>query len=109
MSYQVKITSRAMSQLTATAIWWAKHHSIEQAARWLDGFEIEIQNLADDPERHPLARENSLFESPYPVRQLNYGLSSRPTHRAVFEIRGNTIYVVAIRHLAQDDLPAIER
>ena len=72
--------------------------------RWLDGFEQAITALAENPEQHGLARENYFYELPYSVRQLLYGLGSRPTHRAVFEVRGDTVFVLAIRHLALADL-----
>jgi len=51
-----------------------------------------------------LAPKNERCQLPYPARQLTYGIGNKPTHRAVFEVRGDTVYVVAIRHLAQDDL-----
>ncbi|HTQ39459.1 MAG TPA: type II toxin-antitoxin system RelE/ParE family toxin [Pirellulales bacterium] len=100
------MTSRAKLQLVDAARWWATHRSAEQAARWLDGFEQSLAQLSNDPERHPLARENDLYDLPYTVRQLLYGIGARATHRAVFEIREDTVYVIAIRHLAQTDLPS---
>jgi plasmid stabilization system protein ParE len=104
MSYRVFMTSRADLQLAQAAVWWAEHHSLEQAARWLDGFEQALAGLSDHPEGLGLSRENNLYDLPYPVRQLLYGMGKKRTHRAVFEIRGDTVYVLAIRHLAQDDL-----
>jgi plasmid stabilization system protein ParE len=108
MTYGVFVTSRAKRQLAQAALWWAEHRSPDQADRWLDGIEQAIAELAKNPEQHALAKENSFYDLPYPVRQLLFGLSTKPTHRAVFEIRGDTVYVVAIRHLAQDDLIAEE-
>lgn len=108
MNYKVLITSRAGLQLAACARWWSECRSADQAARWLDGFEEAIVSLRENPERHGLARENGLYELPYPVRQLLYGIGKRPTHRAVFEVRGDTVYIVAVRHLAQDDLSSEE-
>jgi plasmid stabilization system protein ParE len=90
--------------LTDSAVWWAENRSAEQALRWLDGFEQAIAALAEHPERHGVAREDGLYDLPYTVRQLLYGIGRKPSHRAVFEVRGDTVYVVAIRHLAQDDL-----
>ena len=104
MKYHVFITSRAKLQLATSATWWAEHRNVEQAARWLNGFESAIASLRNNPEQHGVARENSLYDLPYLVRQLLYGLGNKPTHRALFEVRGDTVYVIAIRHLAQDDL-----
>jgi plasmid stabilization system protein ParE len=104
VNYCVFITSKAKRQLLECATWWAEHRDIDQAARWLAGFEQAIAALSEDPERHGLARESTLYDLPYPVRQLLYGAGTKPTHRAVFEVRRDTVFVVAIRHLAQDDL-----
>ena len=104
MNYQVFVTSRAKQQLAESAKWWAENRCAEQAARWLDGFEKAIAELSIDPQEYPLARESLLYELPHPVRQLHYGSGKRATHRAVFEIRDESVFVVAIRHLAQDDL-----
>jgi plasmid stabilization system protein ParE len=104
MTYQVFLTSRAAQQLATAARWWAEHRSLEQAVRWLDGFEAAIAGLSENPEQHRLARENEFYILPYPARQLLYAIGDKPTHRAVFEIRGSTVFVIAIRHLAQDDL-----
>ena len=51
---------------------------------------------------HDLAPENGSF--PMTIRQLPYGLRTKPTHRAIFEIRDDKVYVFAVRHLAQPDL-----
>lgn len=106
MSHRVFFTSRAKQQLIQSAYWWAEHRSVDQAYRWLDGFEKAINLLQKNPEQHGLARENEIHAWPNRVRQLLYGLGSKPTHRAVFEIRSDVVYVLAVRHLAQDDLKA---
>lgn len=99
MTYRVVILPQAERQLMAAAAWWAKNRSSEQASRWLDGFESALSALSKHPASHPLARENDAF--PFEVRQMLYGLGRRFTHRAVFEIRGDCVFVYAIRHLAQ--------
>lgn len=104
MTYRVIILPRAEQQLYESALWWSEFRSPEQAIRWLDGFEVAIAGLADSPDKHGIARENELFDFPFTVRQLLYGVGRKPTHRAVFEIRGDTVYVHAIRHLVQDDV-----
>ena len=104
MKFSVIITSKAGLQLVNCARWWSENRSADQAARWLDGFEAAIDALRDNPERHGFARENDYYELLFPVRQLLYGIGRKPTHRAVFEVRGDTVFVVAVRHLAQDDL-----
>jgi plasmid stabilization system protein ParE len=102
VSHRVSITSKAEAELYGAALWWAEYRSQEQAFRWLEGFEAALAFLAENPERHPLAREDAEF--PFSLRQLTYGLGGKPTHRAVFRIREDQVIVYGIRHLAQRDI-----
>ncbi len=61
-----------------------------------------ILGLGDSPERRPFARENDQF--PLPIRQATFGLGRQPTHRVLFTIRPDCVYVLAVRHMAQDDV-----
>lgn len=100
MTRQVVVTARAKKELYEAALWWATNRSTEQAIRWLEGFEAAIKSLALGAEQTPLLSEGSI--SSRELRQLNYGLRRRKTHRAVFEIRDDKVFVHTIRHLAQD-------
>ena len=101
MKYTVVITDPARDQLLANSRWWAENRSTEQAVRWYDGFHRSLESLADSPQKHRLARENDQFADE--LRESYFGLSRR-THRAVFRIDGDIVRVLAVRHLAQDDL-----
>jgi plasmid stabilization system protein ParE len=102
MTYRVVITARAKIQLFESALWWAEHRDLDQAARWLDAFEAAVSSLTKEPQRLPTAREDHLFD--YTLRRLVFGIGKKPTHRALFEVRGDVVYVRAIRHLHQDDV-----
>ena len=102
MSLPVVVQPSAEADLRDAAVWWAEHRSLEQAERWYLGFLNALDSLREKPDRCPLARENPKF--PYEIRELCYGLGSRPTHRAVFTIRPDAVVVVAIRHAAQRDV-----
>lgn len=102
MKYRVFVLPVAEDQIVASALWWAEHRSTEQASRWLEGFETAIAGLCADPESLPLAREDHLF--PFHVRQLDYGLGTKKTHRAIFEVRGDDVLVFSVRHLHQRDI-----
>ena len=82
--------------------WWAEHRSADQAARWYNGFMNRLLTLESNPARCPLAPENDSF--PFEVHNLLYGLSNKPTHRALFTIRPDMVYVFAIRHAAQQPI-----
>jgi len=100
--YRVSLTHEARRQLLESAHWWAENRSPDQALRWLEGFEAAVHGLRENPERQPPASEAVKFD--FPLYQLLYGLGGRRTHRAVFRIRTDLVEVVAIRHLAQQDL-----
>jgi plasmid stabilization system protein ParE len=102
MSRQVLLTDRAHADLLQACAWWAENRSAQQAERWYDGFAEAIRCLATDPERCPLAPESSAF--PYALRQLNYGVGRRPTHRAIFVVRPDSVLILRVRHLAQQPL-----
>ena len=108
MSYRVVLTDRADRELESSAEWWSQNRSPDQAARWYARFSDAIASLRESPERCPLAPENGLF--PFEIRELHYGLGSRPTHRAVFTVRPDMVLVLTIRHaahatLTENDLP----
>ena len=101
MSLPVLIMPEAEQALRRNADWWAENRSPSQAERWYDGFAQAIFGLGDHPHRYPLARESDKF--PYEVRVMNYGVSSRPTHRALYTVRPDAVVVISIRSAKQKD------
>ena len=99
MKYRVILNERAENQLEAAYVWWSKHRSAEQATRWYNGFLDALLRLGENPKQCALAQEDAKF--PYPVREFRYGLGRRTTHRALFTIRKDIVYVFSIRHVAQ--------
>jgi plasmid stabilization system protein ParE len=102
MKYEVVVTATARSQLEAAYERWATNRSASQSARWYSKFLDAIAGLSHDPARCPSSPESDRF--PFDVRDLYFGVGSRPTHRAVFSIRGQQVLILAIRHLAQDEI-----
>jgi len=79
MTYRLLISQRAAADLEEAYRWYAER-SPEGAVRWYNGFLDALDTLAADPERCPLAPEDSRF--PIEVRQLLYG--RRRSYRALF-------------------------
>ena len=102
MIYRVLLTEQAHHDLQQACHWWAENRSLEQADQWYSGFAEAIHSLAENPGRCSLAQENKAFADE--LRQLNYGLGRRPTHRAVFTTRPDMVLVLRIRHLARKHL-----
>jgi plasmid stabilization system protein ParE len=82
--------------------WWAENRSQSQSKRWYAGLAKAIAKLSKNAERHRKSRETPHFN--YLIRDLLFGLGRRPTHRAVFTIRGEEVFVLTVRHLAQREL-----
>lgn len=102
MSREVHVTDAAEAHMAEAAVWWAKHHSLKQALRWLDEIHLAITTLSDRAERRPLARESSKF--PYDVHELSFGTGRRRTHRILYRIVGKRVEIMAVRHSAQDQV-----
>jgi hypothetical protein len=65
-------------------------------------------SLGNDPKRYSIAPENSDY--PVELRQMHFGLGRRASHRVIFTIRPDSVYVLSVRHVSQaplgpDDLP----
>ena len=102
MKHIVSISPQAHRDINRNARWWSGHHSLDGALRWSDAIYDQIETLAEFPESHGLSAENDQF--PFEIRDKLLGLGSRPSHRAVFTIRDNTVYVLTVRHAAQESL-----
>jgi len=102
MTFRVIILPQAQRDIDRNADWWAEHHSVEQALQWSDTVYDQIETLTDFPESNGLSAENAEF--PYEIRDQLLGLGPRPSYRAVFTVRGDTVYVLTVRRTAQDTL-----
>lgn len=76
MSSRLIILPQAKADVLRNAEWWVLHHSSEQAARWLDTIQSQLESVADFPQSHSLSAENDEF--PYEIRDKLLGLGSRP-------------------------------
>jgi plasmid stabilization system protein ParE len=99
MSFQVVIARRAAREIEDQYRWLAEN-SAAQANRWRNALLAAIDTLADNPDRCPEAPEAGWHEG---LRQLQFG-KRRQVHRILFEIRGQTVVVLRVRHSAQDFL-----
>lgn len=103
MKYDLSIPDRVLDQLADIAAWYErKSGSTEIAIDWYNGFLKELERLKENPESFPLVHEaDPEFED---VRNLLYGSGKRKTHRALFRIAGESVEVMSIRHLSQQDM-----
>jgi plasmid stabilization system protein ParE len=102
MVLQVLLGDQAHADIAECFRWWAIHRSTEQADRWHDVCERAIDSLALKATTCARASENDSF--PFELRQLNFGVGRRPTHRVLFTIRPDSVLVLRVQHFAQKTL-----
>lgn len=101
MNREVVLTDEAESLLNEAADWYAER-SRGVADDWFNGIVSSINELSTEAERFGLARENNVL--PCEMRERNFGLGKRITHRILYSIRPEKIVVHHIRHVAQRDI-----
>lgn len=99
MRWQVVIARKAAGEIEEHYSWIAER-SEAAANRWRESLLKAIDSLEDDPERFPEAPEAEWYEG---LRQLLYG-KRRQVHRILFEIQGQKVVILRVRHSAQDFL-----
>jgi plasmid stabilization system protein ParE len=76
---------------------WIFKNSPERAVSWFNGLVEACESLCNNPERCPVAPEAD--DIGREIRHLIYG-----RYRIIFLIRGQTVYLLHIRHGAQKPL-----
>lgn len=102
MRRDVKVLPRARAQITSIADWWAVNRSVTQSLGWLDKVEKTINDLATVACQLPLADESDAFE--FQLRQINFGIEGRPTHRMLLSIHDDVVFIHCVRHLSRQDI-----
>ena len=102
MKLPVVVSRRAEDDIQRAFDWWAEHRSAAQAARWYDGLIREFGRLGATASQSPRAAESD--RTAIDVREMLFGLGRRPTHRILFTIRPDSVYVLSVRHVSQDEV-----
>ena len=102
MSHRVVITKTVLAEIEHAFDWLAEHNP-PAAEKWRDSLLAAIDELEQHPLRYPLAPESEWY--PGELRQLLFG-KRRGAYRVLFEIYGKRVYIVRVRHGAQDLLKA---
>jgi plasmid stabilization system protein ParE len=101
MKYRIIIQPTAFNDLDETYLYLAKHYSPESAGAWHRGCIEAMQTLADQPQRHVLARESAKLG--VDIRQLLYR-RHQSVYRILFTVEPTTVRVLCIRHAARDEI-----
>jgi plasmid stabilization system protein ParE len=98
VSHRIIFTPRARAD-AVEAFRWIADQSPTAAVRWYAGLEKVIATLEQDPERHPIAEDES-EQFGFTMRQLLYG-RRRGVYRILFSVEGETVYLHSVRHTAR--------
>jgi len=98
--FDVVLSDAAKADIRNIAVWWSEHRSKDDAERWYVAIIKKIYLLEHMPRRCPVARESEQLG--IEVRHLLFGISSKHTHRVLYEIEGSTVNVFRVLSTLQD-------
>jgi plasmid stabilization system protein ParE len=101
MRYRIKFSRHAVEDRERCFEWYAANYSDAYALRWFNGITKAIASLSANPFRCPKACESHRF--PFDLHELLYG-TKKNKHRVIFTVRDNEVFIVRLRHSAQDEL-----
>jgi plasmid stabilization system protein ParE len=102
MIFKIRWSPKAIQSLVGNVNWWRDHHSEQQAIRFFDGFVEAIGTLRQFPKRCSIAFENNRV--PFELREFHYGTGSKSTHRALFSIEADTVFIILVHRHSQADV-----
>ena len=97
MKYRVEVTETAWAEVEEAYDWLAKQ-SPKAALRWRSALLHAVDSLETMPHRCHLAPESKTWKRE--IRELLHG-KRRGIYRILFEIRGDIVYVLRVRHGAR--------
>lgn len=97
--FEVKITAPAEDDIQQNFIWWRDNRDPDQAAEWYESIFPAIRSLSQMPRRCAFAREQDMFSGE--LRQLYFGIGRNATHRIIFTIKDQTVFVLSVLHQRQ--------
>ena len=98
MEYRVEVSREAEADALGAFV-WIGDQSFEAATRWYGGLTDALNSLQAFPRRCSVVPDNDYYGEE--VRQLIYGKRAN-AYRILFTIRGDTVYVLHVRHGSRD-------
>ena len=105
MTFKLVYTSRAKRDLTEATDYIAEQVP-DTAERWFQGFVEVLSTLRENALVHALAPESIHVDAE--IRQIIYRTKSRRSNRALYTVRGDTVYILCIRRPGQHVLNSNE-
>jgi plasmid stabilization system protein ParE len=104
VTFRLVISRRAANEIAANYDWLAER-STPSANRWRDSILRAVELLEANPDRCPLAHEDEWYEGE--LRELLHG-KRKHVFRILFEVCGEEVVILRVRHASQDYLSAGE-
>lgn len=102
MAFRVEVTPTAQQQIEQAYLFY-RDRNPDFADRWFRGLMNAIATLQEKPRRCSLASENEVFAADELRQLLLYG-KSKSAFRILFTIRSEAVYVLFVRHTAQEPM-----
>lgn len=100
MTFRTVLLRVAANEIAANYTWLAER-SVKSADRWRDSILRAVDSLEENPARCPLALEDEWYDGE--LRELLHG-KRRHVFRILFEILGDEVVILRVRHARQDSL-----
>jgi len=104
MKHFVRLSAMAEHDILRNALWWADHHSVDEAIHWEAVIRQQLRDIGINPEGHGLSAESSSMNSTF--RDALLGTGRRGSYRAVFTVSGNMIFVLRVFRASQGTFTA---
>ena len=102
MTFRVVVQPGAERDIEMAADWIeGQSHSPHKALRWVRAIRAKMDTLKVSPKRCPVDADSDTYGEE--VRLLVYG-KRHGRYRILFAVRGDTVYVLAVRHSARQSL-----
>ena len=101
-----KLQPEAEEDIFRNLLWWAQHHSTDEALEWHLVVQKQIKQISLNPESFPISIENDAF--PYEIRDALIGKGRRGSYRAIFTVTDDTIVVLRVLRAAQGHLRPVD-
>lgn len=99
MRYAVQLTTEAYENIEGI-LTWITEQSVAGAMTWSNRFDEILDDLAEDPQRFPLAPESNYDGTE--IRQIIFRTRRGKPYRVLFSIQNDVVYIRHIRGPGQD-------
>ena len=102
MKYRIELAASARANIRESARWLGERATPAVVDRWLARLYKTINTLETRPSRCPVAAESARF--PGEIRELLFGRRKSGKYRILFNIVGDTVMILHVRHTARGEL-----